>query len=202
MTNTERYQAAFRLILKHEVGPHPDGGFVNHPNDPGGATKYGVSLRWLRSIGHDIDGDDDVDVDDVKALERADAYDLYHDRFWEPLACTDFRVPVGEKLVDMAVNMGKGQAVTLLQRACNALRAIATFKHKRIAEDGVVGPQTKQAALAHDPRALACRMGKEQGDFYQTLIAQNSKFKAFERGWMKRANSLCGTVPAYISLDT
>lgn len=78
----------------HEFVQRWEGGYCDDAGDPGGATKYGVSLRFLRSEGYDIDGDGDVDVDDVKAVTKAKARELFRKHFWPAtLSAWRLRIP-------------------------------------------------------------------------------------------------------------
>ena len=87
-----------------------EGGFANHANDPGGATQYGVSLRWLRGIGCDLNGDGDIDAADVKAVTPELARDLFRIHFWETAVCDLLPPLIAVPLYDAAVNMGTQRA--------------------------------------------------------------------------------------------
>lgn len=63
-----------------------EGGYCNDPDDPGGATNYGISLRWLKSLGlnqGDIDRDGDIDASDIRALSKEQAAALFKEKFWD-----------------------------------------------------------------------------------------------------------------------
>ncbi len=74
-----RFDKAVEKVLRHE------GRYVNHPNDPGGATNYGISLRFLKQLGieeADIDGDGFLNIEDIKAVTKEHAIRFYKLNFW------------------------------------------------------------------------------------------------------------------------
>lgn len=193
------YETAFSEVLKHEVGGAENGGLVNHPEDPGGTTKWGVSVRWLKSAGDldgdgmpdgDIDGDGDIDAADIRQATRADAKRLYYLHWWRKYRYARFPQPVAIKTFDMAVNMGAKQAHRELQRASWATGL-------KISIDGVIGPETLQAANEADMQMLLAGIRSEAAGFYRMLIERNAAlrerghdvrdFSVFEDGWLKRA---------------
>ena len=178
------FNIAFNMTLEHE------GGFVNDSADPGGATKYGVSLRWLLKAGDldadglpdgDIDGDGDIDVDDIKALSVEDARRLFRAAFWDANRCGELNSQhVAAKLFDYSVNMGNRQAGRILQRACRACM-------QPVEDDGIVGPKTVAAANACPSTALMAAMRSEGAGFYRALVARRPKLGKFLGGWLRRA---------------
>lgn len=174
---SEKYRWAIKVVLHHE------GGYVDHPDDPGGATHQGISLRFLRQNGVDIDGDGDVDSEDIKALvdDGKMVEQIYFDYFWIPNRLDEIMSEiVAVKIFDMAVNMGGRQAWKLVQRAVKS----------RVSIDGIVGPQTIRAVnseIDEDYRLLA-RIRTEQADFYTNLARSRGELSVFLKGWLRRAS--------------
>lgn len=168
-----------------------EGGFVNDPDDPGGATQYGVSLRALRGLGRDINGDGAIDVDDIRSLSRADARDLFILHYFQRpkiAALPDTLHPV---MFDAHVHMGR-QSVVILQRLLQQLG-------HGIADDGLIGPQTAQAtatANRANPTLFQDSYSIERRIFYFRLGDQRPALRKYIRrqsggkgGWITRAES-------------
>lgn len=191
------YATALAFVLQHE------GGFVDHPDDPGGATNFGISLRYLRRLASaapllaDVDGDGDVDADDIRALTPRDAGHIYRARFWDGLGCDDMPGQVAIAYFDAAVNTGPGQAGRLLQRALNQ------YGHS-LAVDGIIGPASRCALLqscaapcgAERVAYMACFYRME---FYAHLAARRDEsglypMRTFMAGWTRRVTALARTV--------
>lgn len=171
----EKYLAAVTDVLHHE------GGFVDHPNDPGGATAYGISLRWLRQLGDlkwsDIDGDGDVDADDIKSISQDRATELYYRHFWTPAKCEAIKDhAIAKKVFDMGVNMGNRQAWKLVQRACGGLVV-----------DGIVGTRTLGRVNTLCSEKLLLAIQNTQRAFYLKLAERKPRLRVFLRGWINRA---------------
>lgn len=166
------FDVAFEELLVHE------GGFVDHPNDPGGATKYGISLRWFRSAVSSA-----ATVASIKALTPEKARALYHDHWWKRYKYDQLPEAIARKVFDTSVNMGAKRAHRLLQRAVWG----ACGKHNKIKDDGIIGPRTLKAVRNCDQGRLLASFRSEQAAYYRILIAKRPKFKVFELGWLRRA---------------
>lgn len=174
-----RFAAAVTKILRHE------GFFSDDPDDPGGATKYGVSLRWLRTLGSegDFDGDGDTDRDDIWALSEADAVRLYHEKWYVAEGYGALHLVVGAKVFDLAVNMGAKPANRILQRAVRAAGG------PLLVDDGRLGPNTRNGVSACAPGDLLIAARSEAAGHYRWLIEHRPVFEKYRAGWLNRAYS-------------
>lgn len=170
------FDAAIPFVLEHE------GGYGDHPADPGGATNWGVSLRLIRDLGYDTNHDGVIDAKDIAALTKAQAIAIYRAEWWDRYDYGALGSQlVAEKLLDLAVNMGPSQGHRILQRALRAAGGVTLI------EDGVIGPKTLTAARAADPWALRVALRSEAAGFYRLLTLQKPSLAVFLNGWLRRA---------------
>ncbi len=168
-----------------------EGGFSDNPGDPGGATRFGVTLATLRRLGLDLTGDGKVDRRDLRKLDRKTARDIFiRDYYLRPridLLPEELR----ENVFDMYVNSG-AQAVRLLQRL------LGDMGH-RVKVDGLIGPQTARAArlAAEEARGvIGDAYGIARRNYYYALADRRPRLRRFARrrdggkgGWIRRAES-------------
>ncbi len=168
-----------------------EGGFVNDPDDPGGATKHGVTRATLARLGGDLDRDGDVDVADVAALTEAQAADIFVQHYFQRPGIDRLPEPLWPSVFDMYVHSGRN-AVRILQRL------LRRFGHD-IAVDGLIGPQTAAAARAAQgeaPDHLADAYGIARRNYYFRLADQRPSSRKYVRtraggkgGWITRAEA-------------
>lgn len=189
-----QFTRAIPHIIHHEVGNYPNGGYTNDPDDPGGATKWGWSLRTLKSLPltfGDIDGDGDIDIDDIKALSQEQAQDLYLNFWWKKFRYDDIEDQASAtKVFDLCVNMGSrrknrngevvGGAHLLAQQAVQACGILLVL-------DGLLGPKSKAAINEVDSGEFEASLCSEAAGYYRQLITANYVFNKYRRGWMRRA---------------
>lgn len=176
------FNKSIPVILEHE------GGYVNDPVDAGGATNYGISLRFLKQAGDldlgDVDDDGDIDVDDIKQLSPDQAAEIYKRHFWDKYRYGVLPQDLATKVFDLSVNMGPRQAHKLLQRSCRSVGITLT-------DDGIIGPRTLGAidTINNAGRAneLLAALRSEAAGFYRVLVAQKPIYQKFIRGWLNRA---------------
>lgn len=167
-----------------------EGGFVDHKSDPGGATNYGVSLRWLKNEGIDIDGDGKIDINDIKALTPGKAAELFKKEFWNKLKCEQLDKLVACVTYDAGVNVGRTQAVKFLQRACNRVTG------SNLVVDGIIGTATISSTnntLKTIELAIACIEARES--FHKELANKSPypdgrDYRPFIKGWLNRTSDL------------
>lgn len=134
-----------------------EGGYVNHPDDPGGETKFGISKRSYPHLN-------------IAALTRDDAKAIYLRDFWLAGQMDKFDPGLAFQAFDAAVNHGIGNAIRFVQRAA------------RVADDGYIGPLTVAAVLKISPTDMIFRFLAQRGRFWAKL----STYDKFGRGWMNR----------------
>ena len=149
------FDEAFSKLLGHE------GGYSDHPSDPGGRTMWGVTERVARSRGF---------TGDMRTLTRDEAKRIYRADYWEPIRADDLPQQVRFDVFDGAVNSGVKQSVKWLQAAAGATA------------DGVIGPKTLAAVHALTPDRVAKRYNGHRLRFMKDL----KNWPSFSRGWAER----------------
>jgi len=155
----DNFEESLAHVLKSE------GGYVDHPKDPGGATNLGTTKKvWEEWVGHE------VTKDDIKSLTVADVTPLYKKKYWDAVRGDDLPRGVDFAVFDLAINSGVGRASKLLQRAVG------------VAADGAIGPATLAAVADANPRELATKICELRLAFLQALPT----WETFGKGWGRR----------------
>lgn len=166
-----------------------EGGFVNDPDDPGGATNHGVTIGTMQRLGLDLDRDGAVTEADVRRLTRDQAVAIFVEHYFRRPRISDLPPVLHDSVFDMYVNAG-ANAVRILQRLFNDMRIETTV-------DGVIGPQTIRAAnraLEAAPDHLRDAYGIARRNYYYALADRRPASRKYARrrdggkgGWILRA---------------
>jgi lysozyme family protein len=153
------FPAALALVLRHE------GGFVNHPNDPGGPTKFGITLETLARARSAA-----VSAEDVRNLDRAEAAAIYRRLYWDAVRADELPAGLDLALFDFAVNAGPLRAARTLQSVLGST------------VDGIIGPATIAAAHAAPVQGTVRALTRARLDH----LAHLPTWPVFGRGWRRR----------------
>lgn len=166
-----------------------EGGFVNDPDDPGGATNFGVTIHTMRRLGLDLDRDGRVTIADVRALTRTRAVEIFEKHYFEKPLIGRLPDVLHATVFDMYVNAG-GNAIKILQRL------LRDMGHN-LSVDGALGPQTigaSQTAFMVAPDHLADAYGIARRNYYFRVADQREASRKYARtrvgrkgGWIRRA---------------
>lgn len=166
-----------------------EGGFVNDPDDPGGATNFGVTIHTMRRLGLDLTDDGKVDEQDVRVLTRDHAVAIFVEHYYRGPRIDRLPQALQASVFDMYVNAG-ANAVKILQRLLNAMRI-------DVVVDGAIGPQTIRAskqAMDAAPDHLVDAYGIARRNYYYDLADRRPQSRKFARrrdggkgGWITRA---------------
>lgn len=166
-----------------------EGGFVDNVNDSGGATNFGLSLRFLREVPIErlrkygiFKNPEVLTTEDIKELTPQQANLIYKGEFWDSARFAEI---VDEKVCayvfDMGVNHGISQAIKLMQRAIWAMYQTINV----VKDDGVLGDHTLHAVNYLGDHVVPCLMSERAG-FMRLLVVKNSKDEEFINGWLNR----------------
>ena len=155
----QNFDKCMEMLLVHE------GGYVNHPSDPGGMTNLSVTKKT-----YDHHHVTDIDEERMRNLTVQDVMPIYRTNYWERCRCQDLPPGVDWAVFDWAVNSGPGRSVKALQRAVGAF------------EDGIIGAQTLMAVTASQPHEIINRIAVHRDSYYREL----KHFDTFGRGWIRR----------------
>ncbi|MFC2967171.1 holin-associated N-acetylmuramidase [Acidimangrovimonas pyrenivorans] len=168
-----------------------EGGYVNDPADPGGATKYGVTLATMRRLGIDLTGDGQVTEADVQRLSRGRATEIFVDHYYKGPHLDALPPVLQPSVFDMYVNAG-ANAVRILQR-------LVTRMGYACADDGAIGPKTTaavQAAARAAPDHIADAYAIARRNYYFRLADARPASRKYARtraggkgGWITRAET-------------
>ena len=153
------WEQCFALVLKNE------GGYVDNPSDPGGATNLGCTkATWESWVGHP------VTKDDIEALTPNDVMPLYKVKYWDTIKGDDLPEGVDYAVFDFAINSGPSRAAKALQSVLG------------VATDGSIGPATLAALEEANARDVATRTCEARLAFLQSLPT----YDTFGKGWSRR----------------
>ena len=151
----DNFDECLKMLLHHE------GGYVNHPKDPGGETNLGVTKRVYEKWGG---------TKDMKDLTVEDVAPIYKKEYWDRCKCDDLESGVDWAVFDWAVNSGTGRAAKAIQKICGA------------SQDGAIGPKTLALIGTQNTQYVIEEFGKIRQDFYESL----KTFDTFGKGWTRR----------------
>jgi len=155
----QNFEQCMGWLLEHE------GGYVNHPSDPGGETNLGVT----RAVYEQYAGRQVMDGE-MEGLTHDDVYPIYKENYWDRLRADDLPSGVDFCTFDWGVNSGTSRAAKALQRIIG------------VEQDGGIGPMTLQAVASIEPVDIVDQMHYMREGFYRSL----STFDTFGRGWLRR----------------
>ena len=155
----QNFEECVARLLEHE------GGYVNHPDDPGGETNLGVT----RAVYEQYAGRQVMDGE-MEGLTHDDVYPIYKENYWDRVRGDDLPSGVDWAVFDWGVNSGTSRAAKALQRIIG------------VEQDGGIGPMTLQAVASIEPADIIDQMHYMREGFYRSL----STFDTFGRGWLRR----------------
>jgi lysozyme family protein len=157
------FAAALKHVLAHE------GGYVNHPDDPGGATNKGITIATFRRYV-----DPTGTVDDLKRITAQQVATVYRKQYWDAVKGDQLPDGVDYAVFDFAVNSGPSRAAKYLQRVVG------------VPLDGKIGPKTIGATETLSASAVIRALCKDRMEFLQSL----KTWRTFGKGWSRRVNDV------------
>lgn len=163
---TDRFSECLPLVLVHE------GGYVNHPKDPGGATNKGITQKtydaWQRREGKPPRS--------VKHIDDAEVSDIYRAQYWDKVSADDMPAGLDYSVFDYAVNSGPSRSAKFLQKIVG------------VSADGIIGAQTLAAIDDYEPASVISQLCDNRLAWLKRLTT----FKTFGKGWTRRVNEVKG----------
>lgn len=179
----KKFEEAWNYVKENE------GGYVNDKNDKGGATKYGISLRFLKGLERDegdINGDGEVDIKDIRGISEEEAKAFYETHFWNQAKCERLKDrQIAIKVFDMCVNFGVNGGIRILQKAVNKM-----YEKYVLTVDGKIGPRTLEAVNNAEPRKLMKYVVMWCENRYKQLVFANQDYERYLKGWLRRAKRI------------
>lgn len=171
------FEKSFPNLLKHE------GGFTNHPNDPGGDTNKGITMKTFRYVAEKLLGIEPT-LENLKALTDEQAKEIYRAEYWDKIKGDEIQLhELADIVFDFYVNAGF-QAVKMLQKIINSMSM-----GEKISVDGVMGIYTLTALNKLNQKEVYRRYRTERVIYYNEIARENPKMKVFLEGWLNRVSS-------------
>jgi lysozyme family protein len=168
------YDAALARVLAHE------GGYTNHPSDPGGPTNFGITIADFRRYVKP-----DGSAADVKAMRLDQAKAIYRAAYWDAMCCDHLPAGLDYAVFDYGVNSGIGRAARVLQRLLG------------LPDDGRMTDVVLAAARARDPAEMIARLCDERLAFLKAL----KTWPVFGAGWSRRVAEVRAVALDMAALD-
>lgn len=157
MSYPDKFMRCIEVILRNE------GGYVNHPDDPGGETNMGIAKKFYPDL-------------DIKNLTRNQAVEIYFRDYWSKM---NLKAIYDENLVlqlfDMGVNAGIRRAIRIIQRIAET------------EADGILGPETAAAINAREDDLVEIYK-QERRRYYRELARRKPQLQVFLKGWLRRVD--------------
>ncbi len=171
------FDAFFPTLLKFE------GGFVDDPADPGGATNKGITLQTFEGCARRLLGIAPT-LEALKNLTDAQAGTIYKALYWDKVRGDNIEPQALANIVfDFYVNAG-GNATKLLQSVLNAMGA-----NPSVVVDGSIGPATLLALQGMDPKVVYQHYKQGRREYYHELVDNHPSLNKFLKGWLNRVNA-------------
>ena len=174
--NPGSFERAFEYLMRNE------GLYIDHPNDHGGPTKYGITQSTLSRYRTKP-----VSVKDVQDLSREEARMIYYRWYWMPLDCMFIKsLPIAVALFDMGVLFGIYQSACAAQTALNILNG----ENAPLKIDGQIGPKTLAALNSADTNQFLKHFALRFKSRIADIIEAKPNQMAFKKGWESRVERL------------
>ncbi|HET7797367.1 MAG TPA: glycosyl hydrolase 108 family protein [Nevskia sp.] len=158
------YDTALRRLLTHE------GGYTNHPDDPGGPTNFGITIADYRRYVKP-----DATADDVRAMPLGEAESIYRRRYWDAQRCDDLPAGIDYAVFDYGVNSGVGRSAKVLRRVLRLANTSSKVTDEVVA-----------AARAGDACEIVAAICDERLRFLKSL----KTWDVFGKGWERRVTEV------------
>jgi lysozyme family protein len=170
-----RFEACLSAVLKHE------GGFVDDPVDRGGRTNMGIT----QSVYDAYRAGKGITTADVKEISQGEVRDIYFDKYWSPLRCSQMPIGLDRVVFDAGVNSGTRRSAKWLQLALGLSAADV---------DGVIGQKTlhyiSDAVTSNEVDRVIVRFMDERRKFLQAIVASRPEQARFINGWNNRCTDV------------
>lgn len=159
----KNYDASLKFVLLEE------GGYTNHPSDPGGATNWGITIHDYRRYVKA-----NATAADIKNMPLSDAKKIYRAKYWDIQHCDKMPSGVDYAMFDYGVNSGVGRSQKVIQRIL------------KVQVDGIIGAKTLAALAKQDPQFIILALCKERLSFLHALRT----WSVFGKGWGRRVKNV------------